>query len=591
MDISISMDSFAMFKSLHLVGLLEYRHSEISSSLLLNWCLVFPQGGLMSMKEKNDQTEKGMENAADIKNDTNLRLHPNSSHQGTTFENWSLFAPGVNTSILIQNLWGNPIFRDYLYSCYSNEKNELQFSKFLASRVTLGLESIQLFQENIALAAARREQKRRKISIHTITSRNTLLRLEWHRCRSGFGTKDYDSIAVIEWHLGWRQGLWPLPLWCSICVTMPKAHGQVSVCQLLATDIEEALIEAPSFLEALLYPECCFLASNPNIFVVTAFFIRGGSVIMGSISQPGMECRMCQGWVTRWLNLGLNRGLGNFVSQPGMKHRARSLVMGKVVEALQKNLLNCLQLTCIMLQPAALQTSPVCMCRCFGTVAVHQSLVESLLVNGWSNNRSFLRLSACRLQARVRRKVESGKRGRAEKWMRKIVRINKSQDHIYCAVCGFGILQHMLIHTEMTSFFQPFHTKSGEPVVIYHSFKFRDLSGSSRASSRSISNNQIFSSGVSSRIFSKIQRYWIVLVAGLKTITNQQLSFWKKKRLHQQEEQEEKNKNQMLAQLTPRVCIRGYQISPNPCLSNQRVLKNPHFQKPLINFSNILRFK
>ncbi|KNZ62437.1 hypothetical protein VP01_126g3 [Puccinia sorghi] len=49
---------------------------------------------------------------------------------------------------------------------------------------------------------------------------------------------------------------------------------------------------------------------------------------------------------------------------------------------------------------AVIQTPSVCICRCFGTVTVHQSLVESLLENGWKNNRSFLGVSACKLQAK-----------------------------------------------------------------------------------------------------------------------------------------------------------------------------------------------
>ncbi|KNZ60054.1 hypothetical protein VP01_161g2 [Puccinia sorghi] len=47
---------------------------------------------------------------------------------------------------------------------------------------------------------------------------------------------------------------------------------------------------------------------------------------------------------------------------------------------------------------ASIQTPHVSLCRIFGTVTVHQSLVESLLEHGWSNNRSFLELSACQLQ-------------------------------------------------------------------------------------------------------------------------------------------------------------------------------------------------
>ncbi|KNZ52310.1 putative signal peptide protein [Puccinia sorghi] len=54
---------------------------------------------------------------------------------------------------------------------------------------------------------------------------------------------------------------------------------------------------------------------------------------------------------------------------------------------------NSMQLTCSMLQPSFHSNSTFC------TVTVHQSLVESLLEHGWSNNRSFLGLSACQLQA------------------------------------------------------------------------------------------------------------------------------------------------------------------------------------------------
>ncbi|KNZ62949.1 hypothetical protein VP01_1202g1 [Puccinia sorghi] len=59
----------------------------------------------------------------------------------------------------------------------------------------------------------------------------------------------------------------------------------------------------------------------------------------------------------------------------------------------KKNLPNCLQLTCSMLQPSCHPNSTLC------TVTVHQSLVESLLEKGWSKNRSFLGASACKLQA------------------------------------------------------------------------------------------------------------------------------------------------------------------------------------------------
>ncbi|KNZ56659.1 hypothetical protein VP01_2351g1 [Puccinia sorghi] len=56
----------------------------------------------------------------------------------------------------------------------------------------------------------------------------------------------------------------------------------------------------------------------------------------------------------------------------------------------KKNFLNCLKLTCSMLQPS---------CHPNSTLTVHQTLVESLLENGWSDNRSFLGVSASQLQA------------------------------------------------------------------------------------------------------------------------------------------------------------------------------------------------
>ncbi|KNZ51426.1 hypothetical protein VP01_395g2 [Puccinia sorghi] len=59
----------------------------------------------------------------------------------------------------------------------------------------------------------------------------------------------------------------------------------------------------------------------------------------------------------------------------------------------KKNFLSCLQLTCSILQPSCHPNSTLF------TVTVHQSLVKSLLKNGWSNNRSFLGVSASQLQA------------------------------------------------------------------------------------------------------------------------------------------------------------------------------------------------
>ncbi|KNZ61488.1 hypothetical protein VP01_1393g5 [Puccinia sorghi] len=58
----------------------------------------------------------------------------------------------------------------------------------------------------------------------------------------------------------------------------------------------------------------------------------------------------------------------------------------------KKNMINCMQLTCNTLQPSFHSSSTFC------TVTVHQSLVESPLEHGWSNNRSFLGISACQLQ-------------------------------------------------------------------------------------------------------------------------------------------------------------------------------------------------
>ncbi|KNZ62210.1 putative signal peptide protein [Puccinia sorghi] len=43
---------------------------------------------------------------------------------------------------------------------------------------------------------------------------------------------------------------------------------------------------------------------------------------------------------------------------------------------------------CLLIGPGA-----VCICRCFGTVTLHQSLVESLFEKVWSYKRSFLGLS------------------------------------------------------------------------------------------------------------------------------------------------------------------------------------------------------
>ncbi|KNZ53706.1 putative signal peptide protein [Puccinia sorghi] len=67
-----------------------------------------------------------------------------------------------------------------------------------------------------------------------------------------------------------------------------------------------------------------------------------------------------------------------------------------------KSFLNCLQLTCNMLQPNCHPNftkmfwhSHCAVC----TVTVHQILVESLFEDGWSKNRTFLGLSACQLQA------------------------------------------------------------------------------------------------------------------------------------------------------------------------------------------------
>ncbi|KNZ63064.1 putative signal peptide protein [Puccinia sorghi] len=48
---------------------------------------------------------------------------------------------------------------------------------------------------------------------------------------------------------------------------------------------------------------------------------------------------------------------------------------------------------------AVIQNPPVCIGRCFGTVTVHQILVELLLEKCWSNNRTFLGVYSFQLQA------------------------------------------------------------------------------------------------------------------------------------------------------------------------------------------------
>ncbi|KNZ46683.1 hypothetical protein VP01_704g1 [Puccinia sorghi] len=80
-------------------------------------------------------------------------------------------------------------------------------------------------------------------------------------------------------------------------------------------------------------------------------------------------------------NWGIISNLHTFVHPPHCK---------------KKKLLNCLQLTCGMLQPSCHPNS-TCL-HVFGTVTVHQSLAESLLENAWSNNRSFVGLSGCQLK-------------------------------------------------------------------------------------------------------------------------------------------------------------------------------------------------
>ncbi|KNZ57743.1 hypothetical protein VP01_2083g1 [Puccinia sorghi] len=76
----------------------------------------------------------------------------------------------------------------------------------------------------------------------------------------------------------------------------------------------------------------------------------------------------------------------------GIRPRQICFSMNEVCLHCKKNLINCMQLTCSMLQQSFHSNSTFC------TLTVHQSLVESLLEHGWSNNRSFLGLSACQLQ-------------------------------------------------------------------------------------------------------------------------------------------------------------------------------------------------
>ncbi|KNZ49331.1 hypothetical protein VP01_507g2 [Puccinia sorghi] len=72
------------------------------------------------------------------------------------------------------------------------------------------------------------------------------------------------------------------------------------------------------------------------------------------------------------------------------------LVFLRVDVTAKENLLNCLKWTFSMLQPSCHPNSTLC------TGTFHQSLVESLLEKGRSNNRSFLAVSECQLQAFTR---------------------------------------------------------------------------------------------------------------------------------------------------------------------------------------------
>ncbi|KNZ60233.1 hypothetical protein VP01_158g2 [Puccinia sorghi] len=103
---------------------------------------------------------------------------------------------------------------------------------------------------------------------------------------------------------------------------------------------------------------------------------------------------------------------------------------------------------------------------------------------------------------------ESGKRGRdPEDWMRRIVvecsGSKEYQEHRYCALCGFEMFWHMLIHKSMASCCREYDiilnqlrgalvSYSGGVVVLEssNSLTFGYLSVSSRESSRIVSTNQ-----------------------------------------------------------------------------------------------------
>ncbi|KNZ56989.1 hypothetical protein VP01_2269g2 [Puccinia sorghi] len=94
-----------------------------------------------------------------------------------------------------------------------------------------------------------------------------------------------------------------------------------------------------------------------------------------------------------------HNGLGLLISKFKKSTHLASLFSHSIIEPfksfgiMDSSMIQVIVLTCSMLQPCCHPNSTFC------TVAVQQSLVESLLEKGWRNSRSFTGLSACQIQA------------------------------------------------------------------------------------------------------------------------------------------------------------------------------------------------
>ncbi|KNZ44499.1 hypothetical protein VP01_90g4 [Puccinia sorghi] len=121
----------------------------------------------------------------------------------------------------------------------------------------------------------------------------------------------------------------------------------------------------------------------------------------------------------------------------------------------KRNLLNCLQLTCNMLQPSCHPNSTLC------TVTVHQRLVESLLEKGWSNNISFLGVSACQLQSR---RSHCGRGASSAKLSHTPTKLFCAREIFFASIHGSAV-SHLSVSRTGLTLEQPF----GEECEILHS--------------------------------------------------------------------------------------------------------------------------